>query len=51
MSYHLFTDQFETFEELLTRHFYNQAIQLFDLENSYCDLLLANFRQVKKPSV
>ena len=49
--HYLFTDQFETFEELLTRHFYNQAIQLFDLENSYCDWLLANFRQVKKPPV
>ena len=49
--HYLFTDQFETFEELLTRHFYNHAIQLFDLENSYCDWLLANFRQVKKPPV
>jgi hypothetical protein len=47
--HYFFTDQFETFEELLTTHFYNQAIQLFDLENSYCDWLLANFRQVKKP--
>ena len=47
--HYLFADQFETFEELLTRHFYNQAIQLFDLENSYCDWLLANFRRVRKP--
>ena len=49
--HYLFTDQFETFEELLTTHFYNQAIQLFDLDNSYCDWLVANFRQVKKPPV
>jgi len=49
--HYLFTDQFDTFEELLTRHFYNQAIQLFDLENFYCDWLLANFRRVKKPPV
>ena len=49
--HYLFTNQFETFEELLTTHFYNQAIQLFDIENSYCDWLLANFRHVKKPPV
>ena len=49
--HYLFTDQFETFEELLTTHFYNQAVQLFDLDNSYCDWLVANFRQVKKPPV
>ena len=49
--HYLFTDQFETFEELLTTHFYNQAIQLFDIDNSYCDWLVANFRQVKKPPV
>ena len=44
----LFTGQFKRFEELLTEHFYHQAIQLFDIENSYCDWLRANFRQVKK---
>lgn len=49
--HYLFTNQFETFEELLTTHFYDQAIQLFDIENSYCDWLLANFRQVKQPPV
>lgn len=48
---YLFTNQFETFEDILTRHFYNQAVKLFDLENSYCDWLLANFRRVKKPPV
>lgn len=32
-------------------HFYNQAIQLFDIENSYCDWLLANFRRVKNPPI
>ena len=31
--HYLFSDQTEVFEELLTTHFYNQAIQLFDLEN------------------
>jgi DNA relaxase NicK len=45
--YYLFTNQFEVFEKLLTKHFYNQAIRLFNLENSYCDWLLANFRHVK----
>jgi len=44
----LFTGQFERFEELLTEHFYDQAIQLFDLENSYCDWLRSNFRRVRK---
>ena len=44
----LFTNRFERFEELLTEHFYDQAIQLFNLENSYCDWLRANFRQVRK---
>jgi hypothetical protein len=44
----LFTGQFERFEELLTQHFYHQAIQLFDLENSYCDWLRSNFRRVRK---
>lgn len=46
--HYLFIDQFETFEELLTTHFQNQAIQLFDIENSYSDQLLANFKRVKK---
>ncbi len=36
-------------KELLTRNVYNQAIRLFNLENFYCDWLLANFRDVKKP--
>jgi len=45
--HYLFTNQFKTFEELLTTHFYNQAIQFFDLENCYCDWLLAKFRRVK----
>lgn len=49
--HYLFTNQFETFEEIIIRHFYNQAIKLFDIENSYCDWLLANFRRVKKPPV
>ena len=49
--HYLFTNQFERFEELLTIHFYNQAVQLFDIENSYCDWLLANFRRVRKPPV
>jgi hypothetical protein len=44
----LFTGEFERFEELLTEHFYHQAIQLFDLENSYCDWLRSNFRRVRK---
>lgn len=47
--YYLFTNQFEVFEKFLTKHFYNQAIRLFNLENSYCDWLLANFRHVKNP--
>lgn len=47
--YYLFTNQFEVFEKFLTKHFYNQAIRLFNLENSYCDWLLANFRHVKIP--
>ena len=33
----LWTGEFERFEELLAEHFYDQAIQIFDLENSYCD--------------
>jgi hypothetical protein len=44
----LFTGKFERFEELVTEHFYDQAIQLFDLENSYCDWLRSNFRRVRK---
>jgi len=47
--HYLFTNQFKRFEELLTTHFYNQAIELFDIEDSYCDWLLTNFRQVKIP--
>ena len=43
-----FTGQFERFEELLTEHFYHQATRLFDLENSYCNWLRYNFRQVRK---
>ena len=49
--HYLFTDQLERFKELLTTHFYHQAIQLFDIESSYTDWLLANFRRVKKPPV
>ena len=44
----LFTGRFERVEELLTQHFYHQAIELFDLENSYCDWLRSNFRRVRK---
>ena len=44
----LFTGKFERFEELLIEHFYDQAIQLFDLENSYCDWLRSDFRRVRK---
>ena len=44
----LLTGEFERFEELLAEHFYDQAIQLFDLENSYCDWLRSNFRRVRK---
>ena len=47
--HYLFTNQFKRLEELLTTHFYNQAIELFDIEDSYCDWLLTNFRQVKTP--
>lgn len=47
--HYLFTDQLEMFEELLTRHFYHQAISLFDITSSYTDWLLANFRRIKKP--
>ena len=42
----MLTNQFDIFEELLVRHFYTQAIKLFDVENPYCDWLLTNFRQV-----
>ncbi len=42
------TEKFERFEELLAEHFYDQAIQLFDLENSYYDWLRSNFRRVRK---
>ena len=49
--HYLFTYQFKVFEELLTTHFYRQAVQLFDLKSSYSDWLLANFRQLKKPPV
>ena len=35
----------------MNTHFYNQAIQLFDIENSYSDWLLTNFRRVKKPPI
>lgn len=48
---YLFANQFEVFEELLARHFYNQAVRLFNLENAYCDWLLANFRRVKTPVI
>ena len=44
----LWAGEFERFEELLAEHFYDQAIQLFDLENSYCDWLRSNFRRVRK---
>ena len=47
--YYLFTNQFEVFEKFLTKHFYTQAIRLFNLENSYCDWLLADFRHIKNP--
>ena len=47
----MFTDQFIVFEELLVRHFYNQATKLFDIENSYCDWLLTNFRRVREPPI
>jgi hypothetical protein len=43
-----FTGHFERVEELLAEHFYHQATRLFDLENSYCDWLRYNFRQVRK---
>lgn len=49
--HYLFTDQFTVFEELLVRHFYTQATKLFDVENSYCDWLLTNFRRVRKPPI
>ena len=47
--HYLFTNQFDLFEDLLIAHFYNQAIKLFDLESSYCDWLIANFRRIRKP--
>lgn len=47
--HYLFTNQLEVFEKFLVGHFYNQAIRLFNIESSYCDWLLANFRQVQKP--
>ena len=47
--HYLFTYQFKTFEELLTAHFYHQALQLLDLKSSYSDWLVANFRRVKRP--
>jgi hypothetical protein len=46
--HYLFTGQVEIFEEFVTQHFYNQAIELFDIENCYADWLLVNFRIVKK---
>lgn len=46
--HYLLRGQFEKFEELLAAHFYEQAVQLFDLEHSYCDWLRANYRQVRK---
>jgi hypothetical protein len=49
--HYLFTDQFTIFEELLIRHFYNQATKLFDIENSYCDWLLTNFRHLREPAI
>lgn len=49
--HYLFTNQLEVFEELLTAHFYNQAISRFDLTNSYTDWLVASFRRIKKPPV
>ena len=49
--HYLFTNQFEVFEKLLVRHFYNQATRFLNIENSYCDWLLANFRHVEKPMV
>lgn len=47
--HYLFTNQFKRLEELLTLHFYSQAIKLFDIEDSYCDWLLTSFREVKTP--
>jgi len=35
--HYLLRGQFEKFEELLAAHFYEQAVQLFDLEHYYCD--------------
>ncbi len=49
--HYLFSDQTEVFEELLTTHFYHQAIQLFDLKSSYSDWILANFRRVRTPPI
>ena len=49
--HYLFTDQIKIFEELLTTHFYYQAIQLFDLKSSYRDWLFADFRRVRTPRI
>lgn len=46
--HYLFTNQFNTFEELLVCHFYHQTIRFFDMESTYTDWLRANFRQVRE---
>ena len=46
---YLFANQFQAFEKSLTKHFYGQATRLFNLEDSYCDWLLASFRHVRGP--
>lgn len=46
--HYLFTRQFDKFEDLLSTHFYKQAVKVFFIKSYYTDWLIHNFRKGKK---
>ena len=49
--HYLFSHQLEKFEEMLSKHFYKQAVKTFSVKSSYTDWLIDNFRRVKKTPI
>jgi len=45
--FYLFSNQFEKFEELLSIHFYKQALTNFVMDSCYTDWLRGNFRNIR----
>lgn len=45
--FYLFSNQFEKFESILSKHFYRQAVKILVINSSYTDWLLHNFRKGK----